>query len=203
MPTPEESLAPSAAEPLIFQIGVEGVLHAFRARFTAPLEDKLRALGLDPDALQPGYPLHVWEGAVRLIAAALWPDLPAEEAWQTMGREFLDGYFKTVVGKAALVMGKVIGPKRLMERMGRNFRIAGNYLDVETTTTGVAEVELRTRIVAAFLPQLAGRQTVMTRYRAGVLVRALEVTGAQDVNVEVLSWDPQRQEAHYRARWKA
>lgn len=210
MPTSSESSArlspvdaPSLApEPVVFQVGVEGVLKAFRKRFTPGVMAGLRALDIDPAALQPGYSIEAWEGLVKLVAAELWPLLPAEESWQTMGREFMDGYLDTVIGRAALAMGKVIGPRRLMERMGRNFRSGGNYLDVQCLVRSANEVELSIRIADAFLPRLAGRPTVMTRYRAGVLTGSLEAIGTKGVVVELLSWDPARQEARYLTRWR-
>ena len=41
----------------------------------------------------------------------------------------------------------------------------------------------------------------MTEYRAGVLQASLELVGAKQASVEILSWDAKAQHAVYLTRW--
>ena len=54
---------------------------------------------------------------------------------------FWSGYEKTLVGSALTAMLRVLGPKRTLERMTRNFRTANNYTEV--TVEALAEKEPR------------------------------------------------------------
>ncbi len=193
--------ATDANEAVIFEGALEGVLRSFGPRLTPELRAGAKALGIDFEHLLPAYPMEKWEQLVRLVAASLFPGLPEEQQWERMGFEFMEGYLQTLLGRAALAIGRVIGPRRTMERMGRNFRTAGNYLHAEAVTHGPTDVEVTTRVVEPFRSQWANRPTVMLAYRIGVLRGAMFALGVPDARVEVVSWDPVALVARYRVRW--
>jgi uncharacterized protein (TIGR02265 family) len=190
----------SGLQAVAFSSALEGFGRAFRARIPAATLDELRGLGLDFDHLQPAYPLQTWEQTVRVVARALFPEAAPEEGWHRLGREFVPGYSETLLGRAILGMAKVVGPRRFMERIGRNLRTGGNFAVVRCRGVGANEVELDSSIDAPFLAEWAGRELVMHRYRQGIFEGALEAIGVQGA-VERVEMDRQRQAARYRVRW--
>ncbi|MFN7134222.1 MAG: DUF2378 family protein [Myxococcales bacterium] len=188
---------------VVFEGVMEGIHRSFGPRLTPALREELRRLGVDFHALLPAYPLELWEDVVRRIARALYPELPEHAQWERMGFEWMEGYVQTVLGRAVLAMGRVIGPRRALERMGRNFRTAGNYLHAEAVVHGPTDVEVRTHLVEPFASQWRNRPSVMPWYRVGVLRGSLHALGVTGARVEVVQWDHARHQGSYRLTWGA
>lgn len=190
----------SSLQAAVFSSALEGFGRAFRPRISPAAIDELRALGLDFDRLQPAYSLHVWEQTVRVVARALFPSMSPEDAWRRLGREFVPGYTETLLGRALLGMARIVGPRRLMERIGRNLRSGGNFAVVTTHVVSANEVEVESSIDAPFLAEWAGRDLVMHSYRQGVLEGALEAINVQGT-VVLAHVDRAKQSAKYRVSW--
>ena len=133
---------------LVFGVAFEGFYKRFGGRLTSDDLAAIQALGINLKAPAVAYPYLTWEEMIRLVTPRLYPGLPQASAWRRMGHDFMEGFVQTGLGQAALMMGRLVGPRRLMERMGRNFRSAGNYLETTTQTLKPNEVRVETRIRA-------------------------------------------------------
>jgi uncharacterized protein (TIGR02265 family) len=98
----------------------------------------------------------------------------------------VDSYGETLVGKALLTAMKVIGPRRMLERMARNLRTANNY--TETKLTSRADVH-----------ELWCSRVASTSFYCGMLQRGVEVAGGADVLVEATAHD--QSGATFVVRW--
>jgi uncharacterized protein (TIGR02265 family) len=167
----------NADEQLVFPQTVEGLfVRGLAGAMTPGLRLQLRAAGLDLDRpLAAGYPAADFARWVRLASEALYPGMPEEQALRRMGRHFFDGYMDTLMGKALAPVMRVLGPRRTLERMERNFRSGSNYVAVRAETTGPSEVMLHFNEVH----RIPG-------YYAGIIEHGAELTGAKDTTVEVL-----------------
>lgn len=189
------------AQAVVFEGALEGIHRSFGPRLTPELLDVVKQIGVDFDHLLPAYPLTVWEEVIRIVSASLYPSLSPEQQWERMGFEWIAGYLQTMLGRAALAIGKVIGPRRTLERMGRNFRTAGNYAHFEAIAHGPCDLELVTSMIEPFRTQWANRPSVIPHYRVGVLRGTLHALDVEASAVEILHHDPAIQETRFRVRW--
>ncbi|MFN7132662.1 MAG: DUF2378 family protein, partial [Myxococcales bacterium] len=162
---------------------------------------ELKVLGVDFDAPLPAYPLPVGEEVIKRVAAALYAELPEPQRWERMGEDWLDGFLQTMLGRAALAMGRAIGPRRTLERMARNFKTASNYLSSEAVVHGPTDVELRTFVAEPFLPACANRPSVLLYYRAGILRGVLKAFEVKQPDVTIADWNAATQTGRYRVKW--
>ena len=87
-------------------------------------KDALRQLGVDLARLEVQYPVTTWFAALDLASRRLHPTLPREEAHRELGRAFIDGYVRTLVGTVLLAAAPMLGPARLVARMPRMLNTA-------------------------------------------------------------------------------
>lgn len=128
---------------LWFSHTIEGLfLRGLGARLTPPLRERVKAAGIDLGRLEPAYPVQTLVAACRTILPDLYPGEPEHEAFRQLGVAFTQGYNETLVGGALIQIMKVIGPRRTLERMQRNFRTGGNYVETKFTALGATSVEL-------------------------------------------------------------
>jgi uncharacterized protein (TIGR02265 family) len=80
------------------------------------LQAELRAAGFDLRAQQPEYPAEVWKKCLEVTARRVHPGLPREEALRKLGRVFIDGFFKTILGKVASTVVAMVGPDVVLRR---------------------------------------------------------------------------------------
>jgi len=161
------------AEGIWFQQSVEGLfVRGVGERMTPALRGKLLELGIDLARLQPGYPNSAVSEAIRFTGAELFPDRPEREALRAVGALFMDGYQHTFMGRAMVQLMKVIGARRSLERMERNFRTGGNFLETRFTSLGQGKVELWFNDVGD-----------IADFYAGVMERGGQLTGAADISV--------------------
>lgn len=162
------------SERLWFQQSVEGLfLRGLGERLTPALRGELKRLGIDLDHLQPGYPHEVVMEGARLAARAVFPDKSEAEGLAALGGLFLDGYTQTFVGAAMLQVMKLIGTRRTLERMQRNFRTGGNYLETRFSSLGPGKAQL-------WMNDVSG----IPDFYAGLLRRGGQVTGARNLRVD-------------------
>ncbi len=153
---------------LIFSQTFEGLFRALGPRLDESLSSALREVGLDfQKPLQPAYPLAVFQEVVRLIGQRLYPELDTEGQAHAMGREFMDGYGQTMVGRAMVGMMRIIGPRRTLERLSRQFRTGNNFSETTLTQVGPSEF------------QLWCNQVTIPGWYCGLLERGLELAGAK------------------------
>jgi uncharacterized protein (TIGR02265 family) len=174
----------------VFQQVLEGLfIVGLKGKITPLLDERLRAAGLDLSRpFAPAYPREDYNRFVRITAETLWPDEPPERAYHALGRQLLQGYSHTLLGKALAAMLKVIGPRKALDRMTRNFRSGSNYNDTRVTDVGPGEV-----LFWMNEPELH------PSYVAGIVEAALELAGARQLDIQVHEQDAQG--CTYRIRW--
>lgn len=128
---------------LWFLQAVEGLfIRGLGERLTPDVRAKIHAAGIDLTKLEPAYPVATVTAAARGVLPLLWPGVGEDEAFRQLGVAFLRGYSETLVGAAMVQMMKLIGTRRTLERMQKNFRTGGNYLETRFTALGPTSVEL-------------------------------------------------------------
>lgn len=174
---------------LVFSQTFEAFARAMGDRLNATVKADPLKLGVNYDApLLPAYPLDTWAQTLAVGASALFPGQPFEAQAFAFGNRFMDAYTETLVGKALGALFRVIGPRRLLERMTRNLRSANNYTETELTALpgGAFRLTFNKVLVPAF-------------YR-GLVHRGLEMAGAQ--SVEVAFEGRAGQAAAFVVRWQ-
>jgi len=132
-----------AAQQVVFEQTMEGLLRAIRPRMTPACKTRLKAAGLDIDAqLLPAYPFDVWMKCLLASAEETWPHEPRDRALFKVGEAFIEGYRETFLGRAVLGLIRVLGPRRAIHRATRNFRSGNNYTDAKITELSESCLEL-------------------------------------------------------------
>ncbi len=191
-----------SAEPIVFSSAVEALQKSFGARLTPELKVKLRSIGVDVERPPAAVPLAAWLEVIELLGAALLPDTPAAERNRLLGREYIRGFVQTALGFATVSMAKLMGTKRTMLRMGRNFRTSTNYIDTDAKELGDKEVEIHTRIAAGMEERVPKNVSSIVQYRRGVLEQTLEELGAKNAKVDVLAHDLGNLSVSFRVSWE-
>lgn len=175
-------------ERLVFQQSFEGLFRALGNPMDARCAERLRELGLDANArLAVAYPLEVWIEALRTAAETLAPGAPLDDAAAVVGRRFIEGYGSTYMGAALLRTVRMLGPRRMLERMTRNLRTGTNYLESTLRERGPTHYELTCRPV------------LIPGFYQGLLSAGLEISGAYKPSVQMLRL--QGDEAVYELTW--
>lgn len=177
-------------EKLWFQQSIEGLLvRGVGKDMTPALREKLRALGIDLASLQPGYDAKVVSQAIRLTAAELFPGRPEAEALREVGALFMRGYVETLLGRAMVQVMKVVGPRRSLERMQRNFRTGSNYIETRFTSLGKGQAELWFNDVSGIPDFYAGVMSAGGRLAAAGNVRVTVHPSTDESCRFLVEWD--------------
>ncbi len=164
-------------ELLVFEHAVEGMIRALGSKLDATNAARLREAGLDVAHILPAYPLDVWLKLMVIAADITSPGATKEQAMYDFGRRFLEGYTDTLLGKALLTMIRVLGPKRTLERMTRNFRSGNNYSQTELKPVGEREFDLWCNHVN------------YSEWYRGLISAGVEASGGKNVQISVLKHD--------------
>ena len=181
-------MAPPPTQRIIFAVQAEGLLRGLDPDVKGSLKTRLKTAGLDADAaLPPGWPaeqLKVW---LDLASAEIYPDFPVDEAHRRIGRRFLDGWQRTMLGAASAQFLKVLGMKRTLERLTRAFRTGDNFSE-----TSVAFPEAHVGVVTV-------RSQQLPHYIAGILDGGLALMKVKGkVTIEPASGDTMS----FRVEWE-
>ena len=149
----------------------------------------------------PAYHMDLWCDALRVLGRHLEADAPEAVRYVRLGGSFMQGYTSTPIGVAALTMCRLIGPRRTLLRMGRNFKQASNYLETEITELGPKELLIRTFTNERFLARATDRTHLVTDYRRGVLQEVLALLGAEGT-VDIAELHVDKQDVSFRVAWK-
>lgn len=163
-------------EDVVFDVTVEALFRrALDTRMTDALRARLKDAGIDLSTrFKPLYPRVTFYRGVVLVIEELFPGVPRDRALFDLGGIFFDGYVRTWVGKAAISVMKVLGPRRTMGRMTQNFRSTNNYMQTELNEVSPTHVELS-------LSQHSG----VPAYFQGTIFRALTLMGVRGLQVNV------------------
>lgn len=182
-------MSPPSESDVVFATAVESLyLRGLKDRLTPELRDAIRGLGIDLDRpLLPGYGLDTWAQALRVTAATLFPGRTLEQATAEMGRITFNSLRETTIGMALFPIFRLIGPRRVLQRMTRSLRNGSNFIETKVVAEADGEADVwfnRVREVGFY---------------TGVLEAGVIAAGARDAAVTVHS--RQGDEVVYRVRW--
>ncbi|MFZ5443499.1 MAG: DUF2378 family protein [Myxococcota bacterium] len=132
------------ASKLVFSSSVEPLLKVTPwDRLSSATRQQLAAMRISPShKLEPAYPAQDWAKAVKLISGELFrglePDVQHRELGQATVQQFTEGF----LGKAMFTAARLVGARRVLERMSHNLRSGANYLDAKLTVVDERSWEL-------------------------------------------------------------
>ena len=176
-------------EKLVFSHSVEAFVRAVRPVLDGTFAEQLKAVGVDTTRpLLPAYPVDVLREALLLGAKRLNPSLAQSDAFVALGRRYVDGYGETLVGRALKTAIRLIGPRRTLERLAKQFRTANNYSETKVTHAAPGKSLLWCNDV--MYPDW---------YRV-LITGTLEVAGAKNVSVRLSRHDAEG--AFFDVEWQ-
>jgi uncharacterized protein (TIGR02265 family) len=136
---------PEPPERLTYGSVVEGLVHhGLGGQVSPALKARLRLIGVDVQRpLLPAYPVKVWEHCLWAIIEDVYPGLPPEQAFRALGARMTDGYGRTLVGRAALVLARMLGPRRTVLRLPQLLATTDNWSRPEVLERAPCHFELR------------------------------------------------------------
>ncbi len=176
--------------PLVYRNTVDALVERLLVkgnRWSPRLEQQLAAIGVrrhDPNDL----PQESWRRVLPLVARELFPGTSPEDAHRKLGVAMLTSFAETLVGKALFTTLRVIGVRRGLERMTKNFRLGNNFTDATLKGDVGNDVELWVSDV-----------NTVPEYIRGLMETACTAAGGKDVQVEVVRYEAPA--ATYRIRW--
>lgn len=174
-------------EKVIFGNSMEGLWRALEPHTAAEAEAFRRAGVTGGKSFQPAYPLPAYLAILEACAQGRFAGQDPLEQYTQVGRLFFGGYERTLVGQALMAVMRVIGPRRTLERMTRNFRTANNFTEAEAEA------------LAANHHRLVMKHVTYPGFYRGILLSGIERAGARAPAVEFLG-----REGHvatYEVRW--
>ncbi len=184
-------------EPVVFGTTFESLLNGLKGRIDARGHGLLLAAGVDVRNIQPAYPVLTWSKSLRALHQAAFPSLDESEAMFQLGRSFILGLKSTLVGSAIYTMAKLIGPRRMLERMTRNSRSSNNFS--ETKLEQMPDGALR--MIWGVRPGLESRMseyTVSPQYMRGIITEGIVQSGAKNPKVVFEGEDPALRRCWFR-----
>jgi uncharacterized protein (TIGR02265 family) len=177
---------------VIFEHTVDWLLQpVVRLRLSPAAHAALREAGLDvTERLRPAYPFDTWKRSLAIIVADLYPAMPTGEGFRLLGQSLARGVERTAMGRAMVSMGRLLGPLRSLRRINETFRSADNYVESRFTERSSTCCELWINEVMD-----------QPGYYQGILEACLDLAGARDTRVELLSCEGAG--ATYRLTWRA
>lgn len=172
---------------VVFAQSMEGLYRALTPHTQAEQAAFLRAGVKGGDQFAAGYPIETWLELLDACASSRFAQLPELERYTAVGRLFFLGFEKTLMGSALLALLKVIGPRRMLERLTRNFRSANNF--TVGTLTSLAPNHHRLHI----------NFTARPGFYLGVIESGCQRAGAAGLSVAALETNAQG--TTYEVKW--
>lgn len=177
---------------LVYVQVVEGLLqHALHGQISPRLHQRLKQVGVDLDRpLLPAYPVSLWGHCLSIIIEETYPDLAREEAYRRLAEAHVQGYGRTVIGRAVFGVMRLLGPRRLVQRMPQMLRATDNYTEAEVAARGPTTYEMRLNSVLD-----------APRYTETLFEAMLRVGGAESPRVTKTHVDPAVPSTTYLLTW--
>lgn len=133
------------AERVVFSSVVEGLLrYGLRGQVSLRLRERLHQAGLDIDRpLLPAYPVPLWMTCLRIVTEEAYPGVPPEEAFRRLAERHVEGYGHTLFGRAVYRVMRLLGPRRMVQRLPQTLRGTDNYTEAELVEKGPTTYEMR------------------------------------------------------------
>jgi uncharacterized protein (TIGR02265 family) len=90
---------------------------ALDVRPDSAFADELRAVGFDLRDLKSRYDKDVWTASLDVAARHQYPELERYVAWRQLGRDFIAGYFETMIGRLIAVVLPLTSPERFLQNV--------------------------------------------------------------------------------------
>lgn len=162
----------------VYEHTVEGLFFkALHGRIKPPLEERLKALGIDLKGKPKSVPHAQWVQALHLAATELFEGT-VDQRFRQLGNAVMLRHEDTVMGKAVITVMRLMGPKRVLGRINTTLRSGNNYIQATLAPTGPTSWE-------GTVNECNGNP----HYIAGVVERGLIISGAKEVKVEVSGFD--------------
>ena len=135
------------------------------------LTERFAVLGLDVTRpLAPAYEYATWRALLEAQREVVFPKATPEKAAWEQGARYVAAYFdRTAIGKPLKVLLRVIGPRRTLDRMTRNFRSGNNFSEVSVVATGPRSATLQVNDVFS----------ARAEYIVGMMEHALSMLGTK------------------------
>jgi uncharacterized protein (TIGR02265 family) len=167
-----------ASEWFVYEHTVDGLFFKTLApKITSPLKEKLKALGIDLDAKPKAVLQSNWKIALQLTSESLFAG-PVDDRYRQLGHAVLKSYGETTMGKVAITLMRMMGPKRILKRIQSTMRSGNNYITAVLRQLGPASYE-------CVVNECNGNPW----YIAGVVEQGLTISGAKNVKVNVFDFD--------------
>jgi uncharacterized protein (TIGR02265 family) len=113
---------------LIYAEVIEGLIqYGLGGRVPSRLHERLGDLGLDTDRLPSTFPVVTWLKCLRVIVEELFPGVPLDEGFRRLARQHVEGYGRTLMGRATLRVMRLLGPRRMVHRLPSMLSATDNY----------------------------------------------------------------------------
>ncbi|MBL8936406.1 MAG: DUF2378 family protein [Archangium sp.] len=181
-------MAGADLERVIFPAQAEGLLRGLHPDVTDALASKLKTLALDPgQPFPPAWPSSRLKEWLDAISDVIYESSTRDEAHRRIGRRFIDGWQRTMLGAASAQLLKVLGTRRALERLTRAFRTGDNYTESSVTFPAptVALVTVRSEPLPHYIAGVLDGGLSLLNLKGRVSVES--VTG--DVMVFRIEWE--------------
>lgn len=163
-------------EELDFRTSIEALfIEALGREMTPRLRERLKEAGIDLERLRPAYPRMIFSEGCRLAAEELFPRMPRDEALRILGKRTIEGYSRSMLGKAAMGVFRLIGVARGLERLTRAMRNGDNYTETRFTILGPGNADV-------WFNQVNGQPA----FTQGLMEACMEWVGAVEPRAEIL-----------------
>lgn len=136
---------------------------------------ELREIGFDLNRMEPNYPIGIWHACVYAAQRHTYPERSKEDGMRALGRDFIGGYYGTILGKVVSAAMPLIGLERTLNRLERIWKASQPDLEFELQKEAPGQWRLRLRDLAGVMPDFC----------AGLIEGGAAPTG-QPLSVEVL-----------------
>jgi uncharacterized protein (TIGR02265 family) len=163
-----------AEDRAVFSQVVEALLtHGLKGQLSPRLRERLRQAGLDVDRpLLPVYPATLWMRCLALIVEETYPGLPPEQGFRRLAEAHVEGYGRTLIGRAVYRIMKLLGPRRMVQRLPQTLADTDNYTEATLEAQGPTAYVLRMNSVMEW-----------PGYAEALLESLLRVAGAESPRV--------------------
>ena len=176
---------------IIFGNTFSGLYQEVRAGLSPEAHDRLlREAGVDfRRALLPAYPAATFARVVQVMGEELYPDVPRDEALRRMGRRVLKGYLGTFIGRSVVTVARLVGVRRTLRQMTKNFRSSDNFTVAEVEEDGPGAMRVWLNDALGMPAYYAGFFEVVVEGSGGKVVRVLVERSEPPAVTLRVEWD--------------
>lgn len=155
----------AVSQHLVYDFGVEGLFKGLGDKLTPALKAKVRAVGIDLDKkLLPGYPKEVWVRAVDVVARELSEAGDLAAARRQLGHHITHGFSQGTLGKVMAPGIRLMGVRRVLQRLPKTLTMSNNFLKVSVTELGPNSVRVEMNEAVPSAEFLCGVLEAMSAY---------------------------------------